>query len=111
MKQQHLRHEKMQDKYVDKSMICPADLCDIFECPEFAESKLRLQVYTQRTDYNYEGRQDHMETQKYRKNDEGKAGTFRYQMAQHYNTARKATLLQKCHRTFLDCIDYADSDF
>lgn len=32
-------------------------------------------------------------------------------MMTHYNKGRKATLLQKCHRTFLDCVDYQQSPF
>lgn len=38
--------------------MCPADLCDIFECPELSEKVLRLQVYRDRTTSNYEGKVD-----------------------------------------------------
>jgi hypothetical protein len=37
-------------------MICPADLCDIFECPEFSDTRLKTSVYTERTSGIYEGR-------------------------------------------------------
>ena len=42
MKQMHFRNEKLQRRYTDRAMICPAELCDIFECPELAEKRLRL---------------------------------------------------------------------
>jgi len=42
MKVKHYRHEKLQDNYEKDGVICPADLCDIFECPEFSQKKLRL---------------------------------------------------------------------
>lgn len=42
MKSYHFRQEKLQSRYQERGMICPADLCDIFECPEFSEKTLRL---------------------------------------------------------------------
>ena len=42
MKQAHFRDKKLQSRYQDRGMICPAELCDIFECPEISEKKLRL---------------------------------------------------------------------
>ena len=41
-KQAHHRQDNIQQMYETKGMICPADLCDIFECPEFSEKTLRL---------------------------------------------------------------------
>jgi hypothetical protein len=35
-------------------MICPADLCDIFECPDLADSRLKVSVYKDRTDRIFE---------------------------------------------------------
>lgn len=32
-------------------------------------------------------------------------------MTQHYDASRKATLLQRCHRLFLDCVDHSSSNF
>lgn len=31
-------------------------------------------------------------------------------MIQHYDSNKRATLLQRCHRTFLDCVDYDHLD-
>ena len=31
-------------------------------------------------------------------------------MMTHYDPLRKATLLQKCHRLFYDCVDYEKSE-
>jgi len=31
---------------------------------------------------------------------------YRYEMIQHYDSSRKATLYQMCQRTFLDCADH-----
>ena len=31
---------------------------------------------------------------------------WRYEMIGHYNEIKMATMLQRCHRVFLDCIDY-----
>ena len=87
-------------------MICPADLCDIFECPEFSEKILRLQVFKDRTDGNYEGKADYRDGQKKKRGPQDKMPPYRYEMMQHYSSDRKATLLQKCHRTFLDCVDF-----
>ena len=75
------------------------------------EKKLRFQVYTHRTDYNYEGRNDHIDQSRKRKKDNDNVPPFRYSMMTHYNKAKKASLLQKCHRTFLDCVDYKMSPF
>ena len=108
MKSSHYRNEKLQDRYSQRGVICPADLCDIFECPEFSEKTLKLQVYTDRTDGNYEGRPDYRDGSSNRKR-AGEKSTikpFRYEMMQHYDSQRRSTLLQKCHRTFLDCVDY-----
>jgi hypothetical protein len=58
MKQLHYRGERLQDRYNQRGMVCPADLCDIFECPEFSEKALKAQVYTERSDGNYEGKPD-----------------------------------------------------
>lgn len=107
MKQGHFRAEKMQMRYHDRGMICPADLCDFFECPELSEKILRTQVYKERTDGNYEGKPDFRNG----KNKKDRLSTFRYEMSQHYDESRKATLLQKCHRVFLDCVDYSTSTF
>jgi hypothetical protein len=58
MKQLHFREQKIQDRYNENGMVCPAELCDIFECPEFSEKTLRYQVYMDRSDGNYEGKLD-----------------------------------------------------
>jgi len=42
MKQQHYRADKIPAKYVSSGVICPADLCDIFDCPEMPDKILRL---------------------------------------------------------------------
>ena len=49
---------------MQRGAVCPADLCDIFECPEMAEKVLRLQVYKDRSDNNYEGNTDYYSSQK-----------------------------------------------
>ena len=91
-------------------MICPADLCDIFECPEFSEKALRLQVYTERSDSNYEGSIDLRDGKKKRRikgeQDQKELSPFRYELMQHYDSNIKANLLQRCHRLFLDCVNY-----
>jgi hypothetical protein len=47
-----------------------------------------------RTDYNYEGRSDHIDNTRRRKRENDKAvNPYRYDMMTHYDTARKATLL------------------
>jgi hypothetical protein len=37
-------------------MICPADLCDIFECPDLADSRLKVSVYKDRKDKIFENK-------------------------------------------------------
>ena len=96
MKQSHFKAEKLQDRYADRGSICPADLCDIFECPELSEKKLRLQVYTERTNGNYEGKRDMRDGTQKKKNGQSrpdKLPTFRYEMVQHYNSQKKSSLL------------------
>ena len=66
-------------------MICPADLCDIFECPEFSEKILKFQTYTQRTDGNYEGKIDLRDgtsksSRRRNSNTNEKLAPFRYEM-------------------------------
>ena len=70
-------------------MICPADMCDIFECPELGFKKLKFQVFMDRTDFNYEGRKDYKD----RKREEDDLPPYRYEMIEHYDTAKKASLL------------------
>ena len=114
MKQKHFRSEKLQERYELDGGVCPADLCDIFECPEFSEKVLRLQVYKDRSDGNYEGRPDFRDgsaaTKRNAKAGKLAQGPFRHEMIQHYDDARKAYLMQRCHRTFLDCVDYENTE-
>ena len=42
LKTNHYRGHKLQDRYQERGMVCPADLCDIFECPEFSEKILKF---------------------------------------------------------------------
>jgi hypothetical protein len=93
MKQAHFRESKLQARYQDRGMICPAELCDIFECPEFSEKRLRLQVYKDRTDQNYEGKIDYRDGTRKARSTPSKIAPFRYEMVKHYNSERKATLL------------------
>ena len=55
-----------------------------------------------RSDGNYEGRVDPRNA----KNVKSGLAPWRYEMMQSYDESKMATLLQKCHRVFLDCIDY-----
>ena len=112
MKAMHFRNLNLQDRYQKTGTVCPADLCDIFECPEFSEKALKLQVYRERTDENYEGKNDYLTGIKrnYKKN-RPISMPYRYEMLQHYSEDRRATLLQRCHRTFLDCIDFSSAKF
>lgn len=57
-KTRHNRGDKVQDRYRDYGAICPAELCDIFECPEMSYKEGRYQVYTMRSDGSYEYKQD-----------------------------------------------------
>lgn len=41
MKQSHYRGERLQERYENSGMVCPADLCDIFECPDFSDVRLK----------------------------------------------------------------------
>lgn len=47
LKAMHFRSEKLQAQYERHAEICPADLCDIFECPDL-EMPLRDQIYMDR---------------------------------------------------------------
>jgi hypothetical protein len=91
-------------------MLCPADLCDIFECPDLADSRLKVSVYKDRKDRIFEDRPTASKKRtKYARNggipEEGPP-PLRFELMQKYDPERKASLLQKCHRTFLDCVDY-----
>ena len=44
----HFRTETLQSRYEMRGTTCPADLCDIFECPELPERLLKDQVYNER---------------------------------------------------------------
>jgi hypothetical protein len=55
MKQNHFRGDRLQQMYEYRGSVCPAELCDIFECPELSDKKLAFQVYTDRETGNYEG--------------------------------------------------------
>jgi hypothetical protein len=35
-------------------MLCPAELCDIFECPDMEDGRLKIQVYKDRDDKIFE---------------------------------------------------------
>ena len=48
----------MQESYNEYGAICPAELCDIFECPTLSEKKLAFQTFTHRTN-NIEGKPDY----------------------------------------------------
>jgi hypothetical protein len=104
MKQSHYRGSRLQERYEHDGMICPADLCDIFECPEFSDTRLKTSVYIERTSGIYEGR--HIKGKRQPREAPKSDKSFKYDMVQHYDANRKATLLQRCHRTFLDCVDY-----
>lgn len=89
--------------------MCPAELCDIFECPELSQKTLRLQVYMERTDFNYEGSPDYRMGLGGKKKQESELAPFRYEMMEHYDKGRRPHLLQRCHRLFLDCVDHDKS--
>ena len=116
-KTKHAVNDKLQTSYNVRGSICPAELCDIFECPELSFKALRFQVYTQRTDGNYDNKHDQRHTYKrtkkggagYIESNDHKLPPFRYEMIQHYDSSRKATLHQQCQRTFLDCVDHESS--
>ena len=67
VKQNHYRSHKLQDQYYRKGTVCPAELCDIFECPELSFKKLGFQVYMERSTGNYEGNTDKRQNN-YRRN-------------------------------------------
>lgn len=91
-------------------MTCPAELCDVFECPEFPQKTLRLQVYMERTDFNYEGAPDYrLGLGGVKKKEPKDLPPFRWDMMRHYDQGRQPHLLQRCHRIFLDCIDHEKS--
>lgn len=115
MKQNHYRGEKLQDRYNQRGMLCPAELCDIFECPDLADSRLKVSVFKDRSDKIFEDRHSSSYKKKSRSRDrnggiidEGPS-PIRYEMIQKYDVGRRASLLQKCHRTFLDCVDYKNT--
>ena len=89
MKVEHFSSEKLQDRYHRSGTICPAELCDIFECPELPDQKLRFQTYTQRSTDNYEGKISRQMSYRERAD----LPPFRYQMTQEYDDAGLATLL------------------
>ena len=99
MKQNHYRGEKLQDRYNQRGMICPADLCDIFECPDLADSRLKYSVFKDRNDRIFEERP----TSSYNKRKRGGQRTptmpddgpspLRYELMQKYDPGRKSTLL------------------
>ena len=114
MKNTHFRNQKLQDDYAGNGAICPAELCDIFECPEISEKILQTQTFKERTDGNYEGDETFYSTRRkkvsYLGNNTKKRknyalNTYRYDMSTHYDSEKKANLLSKCHRLFLDCVD------
>lgn len=121
MKNEHYRQERLQDQYEKFGASCPADMCDIFECPELSEKSLRLQVFTKRS-HNYEGKPDPRDgtptaerkkrNRNYKNLGDGilNMPPYRYEMVQFYDKSRKAGLLQYCHRTFMDCVDYSQSE-
>ena len=111
LKQSHYRKDRLQDEYQINGVMCPAELCDVFECPELSAKTLRLQVYMERTDFNYEGSPDYrLGLGGAKKKSEADLPPFRQEMMLHYDRGRQPHLLQRCHRLFLDCIDHENSD-
>jgi len=91
-------------------VVCPAELCDVFECPELPQKALRLQVFTERTDGNYEGAPDYRQgLGGVKKKEANELPPFRWEMMEHYDVGRRPHLLQRCHRVFLDCVDHSRS--
>lgn len=74
----------------------------MFECPALSERTLRFQVYMDRSDQNYEGRVDSRAAKQVKPG----LPPWRYEIIQSYDEVKMATMLQRCHRVFLDCIDY-----
>ena len=54
MKAEHFKEFKMQQSYNKFGTICPAELCDVFECPDLSDKKLKVQTYNWRS-HNHEG--------------------------------------------------------
>lgn len=93
MKTEHFKNEKMSDEHIREGAICPAELCDIFECPNLSEKKLALQTYTMRS-VSHEGKPDYRNgDNSYSYSKRQDLPPFRWEMAHEYNPIRKATLL------------------
>ena len=69
--------------------ICPAELCDMFECPALSDRTLRFQVFMDRSDGNYEGRVDPRNA----KNVKSGLAPWRFEMMQSYDEGKMATML------------------
>ena len=79
-------------------MLCPAELCDVFECPDLADSRLKVSVYKDRNDKIFEEKPK--SSNKRTRSGSRSSGIpeegpppLRYEIMQKYDPDRRATLL------------------